>query len=109
MATIREVFWEGGWVAFLILPWFWGALITYPLVGVALLFGTVLRTILVAMDPESRFIKSTARQIATGGDFFLDFPDAAQPPSGSVTTVDQAVTIEPKEQTAVSEGTCEPT
>jgi hypothetical protein len=106
------VFWEGGWVAFLILPWFWGALIAYPLQGVALLFGAVLRTILVAMDPESRFIKSTARQIATGGDTWpisAGEVGRAQPPAESVTTADLAVTMEPKEQTSVPEGIRAPT
>jgi hypothetical protein len=92
----------------MILPQVWGFLIAFPLQGVALLCGAVLRTLLVAIDPKSRFIKSTARQIATEGDARHTKASGApqiQPSSESIASPDQGVKIEPKEIQAVSENT----
>jgi hypothetical protein len=104
MAILVDTFWEGGVLAFVILPLFWGVLIGYALIGISLLFGAVLRTLLVAIDPESRSIKQMARQMATEGarSTSASGNGPSQPSSESITTLSRQVKIKREEQEAVS-------
>jgi hypothetical protein len=53
-----------GYLAFLILPLFWGGATSCALVGVSVLVGLVARTLFAVINPEARRIKRAARGIS---------------------------------------------